>query len=146
MMKPLCWSALLLAGLAGCAATPQARPQDPQQGWQAPRDLGSLDGKWLQVDAGQEQPYRLEFRSGRVHASAGCNGLGGTASLEHGQLKTGSLISTMMACPPPLDARERGLSQILSGSPQLTLRGDHLQLQLGASRLEFQRTSTSPGG
>ncbi|MBV8681207.1 MAG: META domain-containing protein [Aquitalea sp.] len=145
-MKQFWLPVLIVAGMAGCAATPPAKPQDPQQGWQAPRDLGSLDGKWQQVDAGRDQPYRLEFQSGRVHASAGCNGLGGAVSLDHGQLKMGSLMSTMMACPPPLDERERGLSQILSGNPQLTLRGDHLQLQWGTSRLEFQREPVRAGG
>ena len=144
-MKYFCLSLLVLGWLTGCAGLPPATPADKPQGWQAPRDLASLEGRWQQVDAGTDQPYRLEFAAGRLHASAGCNGLGSEVSLEHGQLKTGSMMSTLMACPPPLAQRERSLSQLLSAQPRLELQGNRLQLQAGTARLEFQREATHGG-
>ncbi|MBA4709712.1 META domain-containing protein [Aquitalea aquatica] len=144
-MKHFWMPVLALGWLTGCASAPPATPANKPQGWQAPRDLASLEGRWQQVDAGKDQPYRLEFAAGRLHASAGCNGMGSVVSLENGLLKTGAMMSTLMACPPPLDQRERSLSQLLSAQPRLTLQGNRLQLQAGSDQLEFQRETTHDG-
>lgn len=144
-MKHFWLPVLVLGWLTGCASSQPATPADKPQGWQAPPDLASLEGRWQQVDAGKDQPYRLEFAAGRLHASAGCNGLGSVVSLEHGQLKTGAMMSTLMACTPPLEQRERSLSQLLSAQPRLVLQGNRLQLQAGSDQLEFQRETTHDG-
>ena len=144
-MKHFWMPVLVLGWLSGCASTPPAVPADKPQGWQAPRDLASLQGRWQEVDAGQQQPYRLEFAAGRLQASAGCNGLGSVVSLENGLLKTGAMMSTLMACPPALEQRERRLSQLLSAQPRLVMQGNRLQLQAGRDRLEFQRAASSGG-
>ncbi|WP_293759538.1 META domain-containing protein [uncultured Aquitalea sp.] len=131
-MKKLILPALAALALSACAATaPASHP--------APPDIASLQGKWQQVNAGDSKPYTLEFAEGRVGAWAGCNRLSGPVSIEAGKLKTGMMISTMMACVPPLDQRENALKSLLSAQPEVALQNGQLALKSDKDTVLFAR-------
>ncbi|WP_161956783.1 META domain-containing protein [Sphingosinithalassobacter portus] len=79
-----------------------------------------LDGKWQIIAlAGQpidDERATMEFREGRIAASAGCNRMAGSFRFAEDRLVTGALVSTRMACPGPLMGRENTLSTLL-GQP-----------------------------
>jgi len=64
----------------------------------------------------------------RYRATVGCNRLGGGFSLDDDRLGFGAGLSTMMACPPPLDARERELSAVLRDVFRFRISGETLML------------------
>lgn len=75
---------------------------------------------------------RMVFtEEGRVLAETGCNTLRGSVEVEDGALVTGPLMSTRMACEPPLMEQERWISEMLSSRPRLELSGPYLALHWG---------------
>ncbi|QIG80578.1 META domain-containing protein [Stakelama tenebrarum] len=79
-----------------------------------------LDGSWRIVsiagEAIDDEHATIRFQDGRISASAGCNRMGGSFRFENDRLVTGAMMSTRMACPAPLMARESALSALL-GQP-----------------------------
>jgi len=62
-------------------------------------------------------------------ATAGCNRMVGSyEATEGGGLTFGRFASTMMACPPPLDARERTLADVLAATREYGIEGSALVL------------------
>lgn len=95
------------------------------------------DRKWKLVELqgqpvadkinGKEPFILLQKKDNRYSASGGCNGMGGTFTLQdHGRIKFSQPISTMMACEN-MDI-EHGLSQALMTADNYSLSGDHLSL------------------
>jgi uncharacterized lipoprotein YbaY/heat shock protein HslJ len=65
----------------------------------------------------------------RAAATVGCNRMVGSyEATEGGGLSFGRFASTMMACPPPLDARERALTEVLAATREYGIEGSALVL------------------
>ena len=70
----------------------------------------------------------------RVSGNAGCNGYFGSATLETGTLKVGSLGSTLMACVPDgVMAQETRYLSALQAATRFSVSGDELRLGRSAS-------------
>jgi uncharacterized lipoprotein YbaY/heat shock protein HslJ len=97
--------------------------------------LESLAGTPLEAtDAGRE-PHLVLLGGERpfFFATAGCNSLRGGYEAENatggaGGLSFGPAASTMMACPPPLDADEARLGTVLQETAGVRVEGDTLTL------------------
>ncbi len=76
----------------------------------------------------------LTFTDDAVSAQAGCNTMGGSASVTDGRLVVdGPLMSTEMACDPALMAQDTWLADLLSADPAVTVDGDELVLTSGGT-------------
>ncbi len=71
----------------------------------------------------------LETEDMRASGFGGCNGFGGTYTLDEAALRVrfGQMISTMKACPEGMDV-ERGLSDVLEQVDNYSLSDTHLSL------------------
>jgi heat shock protein HslJ len=91
--------------------------------------LVSLTGHELSAIAGLKRPVNLVFRDdGNVAGSFGCNGFGGTYSLDGERLVFGALAATMRACPQPAMSIENAMRKALTGSVPFSLAGNRLTL------------------
>lgn len=70
----------------------------------------------------------LRFADGRLTASAGCNILGGTYSLDGDALRVGALSTTEMACDRELMVQDEWLAELLMSAPVVALDGDTLTI------------------
>lgn len=71
----------------------------------------------------------------RFTATVGCNRLGGGVTIDGTALTFGRPMSTMMACPPPLDDQERLLADALQAATTWRLDGTRLELRDGQTVL-----------
>ena len=74
----------------------------------------------------------LRFDDRDVGANAGCNGLGGSYTIELGKLVYERGAQTLMGCEPPLEAQDAWLIEFLDSDPMVTLAGNELLLTNGA--------------
>lgn len=90
--------------------------------------LVELNGKPVPDQVNGKEPFILFQKSdNRYSASGGCNGLGGTFTLqEHGRIKFSQGMSTMMACENM--EIENGLNKVLITVDNYSLSGDDLSL------------------
>ena len=72
----------------------------------------------------------LRFEDNHISISAGCNQMSGAYELVDGVLKTGMMITTEMACEPPLMAQDVAIGAFV-GDATATLAGDTLTLTKG---------------
>lgn len=80
---------------------------------------------------------RIEFRDATISISGGCNGLGGDYTLStDGELSTGTLSGTMMACAQPLMDQDAWLSGTVFAEP-LVAAADGNTLVLAREGLEI---------
>lgn len=83
----------------------------------------AVDGNNQRIDGlfdSSGKPLQLDFTDQHVSVSNACNGIGGNYKIVDGQLITGPLIQTMMACADPtLMQRERTIKKILQAKPAL---------------------------
>ncbi len=84
------------------------------------------------------RPVMLRFRDGEVAGSSGCNGVGGTYSIQEGRLVFGPLMGTRMACPQPAMSIENTVLEALTGAVPYTLVGDTLTLTAGGTTMVFK--------
>jgi heat shock protein HslJ len=99
------------------------------------------DSEWLFTTIDGAPPVgeaTLSFQGNRLAANAGCNRMAGTWRGEGGRLVAGPLAATRMFCEGRMD-QERAVSELLGGSPEITLDGDHLTLKSPAHSAELQR-------
>lgn len=97
--------ALILAGCSSSATGPQAAVVGPV--WAA----ASIDGKAVLDDA--LITLRLDG-DGRASGKGGCNGYGGSYTLEGAALRFGPLASTKMACATELMDQEQAYFDLLA--------------------------------
>ena len=64
----------------------------------------------------------------RVNASFGCNSLSGHFSQQGQTLKIGELATTLMLCPPNVQAQEERLSAAFSRTAAYRINGNKLEL------------------
>lgn len=117
---------LLIAIGAGCSGT--AAPQ-------------LADRAFLSVavtDGGAPRPLvagtriRLDFHGTDLGASAGCNSIGGTWSVQGGRLVFDGAGMTEMGCDPARHAQDDWLVELLGARPTIRLNGNELMLESGA--------------
>jgi heat shock protein HslJ len=132
------WLALVLAAIVGLAACGESDPQDAAQTTATPAPFRLDDHTFVstgvtgrQLVAGSQ--IRLTFDGDRLGASAGCNQLGGTWSIDGGALVVpDDMVMTEMACDPPaLMDQDIWLASFLASGPSVALDGDTLTLTGG---------------
>lgn len=92
----------------------------------------SLAGEPVAVEPGKREPHViLRSADGRDSWSAtvGCNSMSGALEVAGDRISFKQGISTLMACPPPLDALEKALSKSLVASTQWRIEGQSLELR-----------------
>ncbi|MCO5784754.1 hypothetical protein DHB74_00115 [Pseudomonas sp. G11-1] len=139
-LLPATLAATLL--FAGCASTTSSTSPDAltAHAW-ALVEATDADGR-LDTDltGGSRAPIELSFQPDRIGVSNACNGMGGNYTLKGDTLEVGMLMQTMMACEPPLMARENAIKQRLEKPLQVQLNdaGTRLTLRNGAGIMTFQ--------
>lgn len=95
----------------------------------------TLGAEALAPEAGRREPHLL-LRLGepRFAATVGCNQLLGGFETTGTTLRFTAGASTMMACPPPLDAQERTLTATLAETAGFRLDGTSLTLLAADAR------------
>ncbi|MEV8466830.1 META domain-containing protein [Fluviibacterium sp. DFM31] len=93
--------------------------------------IAQLNGETLTAQPGGREPHLL-LRGGAdnaYQATVGCNGLGGsyTRDSENG-LRFERGMSTLMACPPPLDGWEQAFAGVLGATRSWDIAGQSLML------------------
>ncbi|MGJ0507197.1 MAG: META domain-containing protein [Methylocystis sp.] len=92
----------------------------------------ALSGKWRIVALSGAQDLdaaktRAEFAAnGRFASTIGCNRIAGTPAISDGKLTFGPMMTTRMACPPPLDGVERQYLSALEATRGYRLEGGRL--------------------
>lgn len=87
---------------------------------------------------------RLTFTDDGIGASAGCNQMGGAASLDDGVLVVdGPMAMTEMACDEPLMQQDTWLAALLADSPDVTLDADRLTLTTDTYRVQLVDEKTA---
>ena len=86
--------------------------------------VGTADGK-------REPQLMLKSANGRDSWSAtvGCNQMSGGVAVNGNGIAFKSGMSTLMACPPPLDVLEKQLGRSLMDSTQWRIQGNRLELR-----------------
>lgn len=92
--------------------------------------IDSLRGQDVAASANRREPHLILRGDAeqRFAATVGCNQMIGSYAREEDRLTFGRVASTMMACPPPLDALERALSETLSDARGYRISGETLAL------------------
>ncbi len=137
-------SLVAVGALSGCAGS----EGDTSGGETTPITLETLAGNWETDSAqGADGPVELDRAAilkiqadGAFTIDAGCNNLGGTFSVEDGQLYSSPLRSTRMACPEPIASFEHLAGEILTGVTAAELRSENfLIFEAPAGELKFQK-------
>ena len=92
--------------------------------------IDTLMGAPVRPQDNRREPH-IVLQSGpdsRYRATLGCNQLIGRYDADGADLTFAGGASTMMACPPPLDALERQLHDILNQTAQVRLEGQTMAL------------------
>ncbi|MBY0276470.1 META domain-containing protein [Candidatus Binatia bacterium] len=124
-------AAMLVA--TGCSMSKPTEPPAP------PATKAALEGKtWRLQSLGGIEPAKLaavqggvtlRFAGNAVQASAGCNQMRGTYTLDDGVLEASKMAGTMMACPEPAMSIENAVKKALSVPLRATLSGGRLTLR-----------------
>ncbi|MGL6237166.1 MAG: META domain-containing protein [Segniliparus sp.] len=150
-MRHVLFRSLLVGPVAVCAfaggraaASPDELPEALYGEW----SVASADGPG--AEAVQQAPsLRVRFDSDatgfRVAVSGGCNGMGGSGALHGDELGFRPLISTMMACSPPLMAADEFVAKVLEGPARFEMRADALVLRTGERALRLARKPEDGG-
>jgi putative lipoprotein len=90
-----------------------------------------LLGNEVIVEDGQREPHvvlRIEDAHPSCSATVGCNQIFGGYETEGDHIKFGPMMTTLMACPPPLDALERDLIAALDRSARYHILAHTMEL------------------
>jgi heat shock protein HslJ len=92
--------------------------------------IDTLMGEAVGPVAGRREPHLVLMSApeARFRATVGCNQLVGGYERDGDRLSFGAGASTMMACPPPLDAGERALRAVLETARSYRQTGQKLVL------------------
>lgn len=145
--RRLAWTlaAVLVSAVAACGGGPGPSPSSPSPSTPPPGNgngsaPAGLDGHTflstqVLIDGRQHvlvpgTRIRLEFRDGRIGASAGCNQLGGAYRLDGDVLVVTDPAVTEMGCDPARQAQDEWLFGLLGRRPVVSFDGDELTLML----------------
>lgn len=137
-MKTLLCAVCFLLGLAACSAT-SSIPDEPLQEryWR----LTAIDDQAPQSTTHQAEPHIVFGNNLRVHGSDGCNRFNGAYATTAG-LRLGQLASTMMACPPPVDALARDFTRALAATASYRITGRQVELLDAEGRVRLRLEAT----
>ena len=108
-----------------CAAEAQAKATLLNTYWR-PVELG---GQPVTLRAGTREPHLiLDLKDNRVRGFSGCNGFGGSYTLNGEKLGFKGIVSTMMACLPSGDLEQRFFAAIKNTGSHV-IRGETLELR-----------------
>ena len=141
-MKPIYLAAFLLAACAArpnpadSAPPPPAAPEQPAPVAQpvatAPNATATELSRhgWRITHIGRHAANgSLAFNANnRVNASFGCNSLSGHFSHQGQNLQIGELATTLMLCPPNVQAQEEWLSAAFARTAAYRINGNKLEL------------------
>jgi heat shock protein HslJ len=85
----------------------------------------------VRPDAGRREPHVLLRNAegrGSYAATVGCNTLNGTFTVDDETIRFAAGAATLMACPPPLDALERRLGEVLAQAVRCRINASTLEL------------------
>lgn len=104
-----------------------------------------LEGsKWTFVSIDGQKPVSgkawMNIDADRISATVGCNGMGGSVTVEPDRLITGPFMSTQMYCDGLMD-QERAVSELLSGSPRYSVKNYRLYLRTDKHLAELKRVN-----
>ena len=126
---------LIVGGCIGGSAS--AAPKGPSAtGSPAGASAATLDGRTFLSTSVEghvlvpDSTVRMSFQGGQLGISAGCNHMGGAYSILEGQLKTGQMMMTEMACKEPLMAQDTWVGSFVDDAA-VKLAGDTLTLSNG---------------
>lgn len=92
--------------------------------WQLRTATDAGDQSLAALFPSAERPLGLGFADGRVNVEGACNRMGASYQLlEGGKIQVGQAMSTMMACPPPLDRVDAAVAAVLAGTLQVAIEG-----------------------
>ena len=150
---------LLLGCIAGCAGG-QSLSQESGRVADAPATAATaatlMDTTWrilslanepVSATEGKRTPQLvLKSADGRDSWSAtvGCNQMSGGVTVNGNGIAFKSGMSTLMACPPPLDVLEQQLGRSLMASTQWRIEGNRLELRDDAGVQTFLCEATLP--
>jgi heat shock protein HslJ len=80
---------------------------------------------------------RLGFSDGTISASAGCNTMSGSYTIQNGKLVVGEMAMTEMGCPSDLGDQDQWLADFLGSKPTLALDGNNLMLTSDKTEITF---------
>ncbi len=143
-----CFCLALAFGSAGCAGTAPTPQNDGVKAGDAGQvaepsteaaklmdttwRILSLAGEPVSATDGKREPQlMLKSANGRDSWSAtvGCNQMSGGVTVNGSGIAFKSGMSTLMACPPPLDVLEKQLGHSLMASTQWRIQGNRLELR-----------------
>jgi heat shock protein HslJ len=128
--------------LTGCDST-SGRSADAALA-RTPELVDLTDGVW--VADGIDDPnreivpgssIRLTFTDDSLSVDAGCNIMGGPASIDGDELVVGDLAGTLIACEEPLAQQEQWLSTLLTSGPEIESHEADLWLSHDDSVIHF---------
>ncbi|SFC49357.1 YbaY family lipoprotein [Tropicimonas isoalkanivorans] len=90
--------------------------------------LLTLAGAPVPVVEGKREAHLILHEDGSYTATVGCNMLRGGYELSGDTVAFLAGITTLMACPPPLDAQERALVSLLETATRPAISGDDMTL------------------
>lgn len=104
--------------------------------------LAGTEWRFVTIDgtAPVSDKARLAFTADRISASAGCNGMGGSWSMDGAALVGGPYASTRMFCAGLME-QERAIGALLGEKPSVALAGDRLTLTSASHKAELVRAN-----
>lgn len=99
------------------------------------------DGQPRELVAGTR--ISLDFGTGTLGVSAGCNSMGGAYTVDDGLLIVADLAMTEMGCDPERHAQDTFVADFLATSPAVTIDGDELRLASGETMIALLDTDVA---
>ena len=137
-MRPASLAALaacIIVAVSGCSDDVDVFSGSGPGGTGSDPSAAQLEGRSFSGDdvAGHElvdgTAITMSFEGDRLSTNAGCNTTSSAFRIESGRLVVeGAGMSTLIGCPPELEAQDRWLGGFLADGPELTLTGDTLTL------------------
>jgi heat shock protein HslJ len=123
---------LLLAGLTACASN-QNRLAGPT--WIL--ESYNLNGVEQQAVPDSRATAVFDIERGQVSGSGGCNAYSAKLEVTGSEISLSDLISTKMACRPPLGTQETAFFNLLRTAQSYQVNGDTLTLTCESGQLVF---------
>lgn len=145
MLRPLPVLLALIA-LAGCRE--QRALLGHALSGKPPVTAGSLAGEWQIADlngGGTVARGQLRFDGDRVAGTVGCNRFGGGWRQDGQTISFGQMMSTRMACPPPLMDIEMRVTALLQAANAVSFTDDGAAVisAPGGRRLTLRRAAAA---
>jgi heat shock protein HslJ len=98
----------------------------------------AIDGNPVTGEPNAREPHLVFSSEGRVSGSTGCNRVSGAYEKDGNSLRFGQMVSTKMACPPPLMTLEQAFLQALGATAALQISGNTLTLKDAAGKVRMR--------